>query len=216
MLKKLSLAVLFFLSTFAATVNPSDPDVVPAKIGRRGDEFFVITSERTVYFNNDTTKLCYTFSLPGEWEPAQQSGALRTRDHKRVVGVLFYSADSFDGIEGVDIITRAANHITREHEKTVGRPLKATLAPFEGGRHGAMIWEIPETVEWAGLQGKIPPKILASFPPGWVVVLTATASGATESERVSLARQMLETLSVIQNPQCYWPLIRQQFPDFKP
>ena len=153
------------------------------------------------------------FQLPGEWEPARQTAALRTADQKRVVGVLFHPAKSYNGVEGTDLITRAANAITRDQEKTFGRSLKATLGPFEGAPYAAMIWKTPEKVEVGGRQGEIPPKIIAHFPPGWVMILTV---GGPENELWILARQVLESLGATDRPECYWPLIRQQFPNFRP
>jgi len=209
MRKVLTILIFILLLGCAAAVKAFDSDVITFKTARRGDEVFAISAERTFYFNNDTKKLCYMFQLSGEWEPARQTAALRTADQKRVVGVLFYPAKSFDGFEGQDLITRFASAITRDHEKDFRRSLKATLTPFEGGRHEAMIWKIVERVDVDGKQGEIPPKIIGHFPPGWVMVVTI---GSPENEVLILARQVLESLSTTDRPDCYWPLIREQLP----
>lgn len=138
---------------------------------------------------------------------------LRSEDGRASAGVLLYSTQDLKDFEGSDLVARAAKLITKVYEQSVGQPLTdATLVPFESIRPGAKRW----IASWrATLRGRPvlmeASKVFVEIAPGWVVQITV--QGTSDDE--GLTRRLLETLSTSSEPECYWPFIRQYFPEMR-
>lgn len=163
------------------------------------------------YFNNNRSRLCYTYKILGKWQPTAESALLRSADGRAVVGVLLFSAQELDEYVGNDLVTRASNRITKIYEKSVGKPL-ANVKLEAIPRVGAMKWSATLTVE-RGRQRKEmqTSKIFAEIVAGWVAQITV--SGTSDDD--GLALHILEILGTTSEPECYWPLIRKYFPNIR-
>ncbi|HEU5319300.1 MAG TPA: hypothetical protein VFX28_00765, partial [Methylomirabilota bacterium] len=169
-------------------------------------EIVVTTPETLFYFNNDSRRLCYTFTVPGRWTLGRQIGALRSENGKAFVGVVFTPERAPDSPA-----LRAAHDLTASYERGLGRPLtEVEISPADELFPGAVRWRAGDRVTMRGIQGTLSPTLFVPFQPGWVAQVTV--GGTTDDDAVT--RQVLGTLGTTDHPQCYWPLIRRISPDF--
>lgn len=174
-------------------------------------EVLLVFPEETHYFNNDATRLCYAFKIPGRWKLGKEPGLLQSEDGRALAGVLLYSAQELRGFEGPDLITRASKRLTEVYKKNSETTFASTnLEPFKSSRSGTKKWSFVTYFEQAGEQYELrDSKVFAEIVPGWVAQVTASRPSFDES----LALTILETLGSSSEPECYWPLIRRYFPD---
>jgi hypothetical protein len=191
------------LAGCAALTGGSGADRPRAK--SRGPEIIVLAGTRTHYFENRSPH-CLAFKLPGEWDFAPQEAALRSPGGDRVVSVALYSNPT-----GGDGVAQTLAYIIADTEKDWSRPVPSTIGPFEATRPGAVLLRFGEVVITigttrvvAGQSVRLPLRIVAPFVKGFTLVATVFD--------VSDAREILDTLEVTDEPQCWRNVIRKRFP----
>jgi hypothetical protein len=68
-----------------------------------GRELVLSSTEGTHIFNNDASRFCYTYMIPGKWVPGDQPSAYRSAEGRAIVGVLFVSTRDLEAAEGPDL-----------------------------------------------------------------------------------------------------------------
>lgn len=213
----LVLAFVVVLVAGCATAPRPVGGAEPAQVGRRGSEVIVVVSDRTLFFEN-VRPVCAHWSVPGRWTFAQQPAALRRSDGKGFVGVALYPELQFNDLPDSDLIARAVESFRRQTERDHSEPLIAATEPFPAARSGAVLWRVTSTVplppeltkarpELVGQRGSLPSRVLLPFPSGWLTVITVS------KDDLDIARDVIATLKTVDHPQCWWPMLRQQFPD---
>ena len=179
----------------------------------------MVGPERTLFFENARPP-CVHWSLPGRWTFAEIPGALRRSDGRRFVGVALYPEQEFKDFPGADLVARAAESFRRQTEREHGEPPITETEPFSAARRGAIVWRVrsdvaipPEAIkrqpELAGRRAILPSRVLVPFPSGWLTVITVTL------DDVDIAGEVIATLKTADRPQCWLPMLRQQFPDVR-
>jgi hypothetical protein len=177
----------------------------------RGPEIIVLAGTRTHYFENRSPH-CLAYKLPGEWDFAAQEAALRSPGGDRVVSVVLYSNPT-----GGDGVAQTLAYIIADTEKAWGGPVPSTIGPFKTSRAGAVLLRFDDVVITPGTAGRtigttqaagqtvrLPLRIVAPFATGFTLVATVLD--------VSDAREILDTLEVTDEPQCWRSVIRKRFP----
>jgi hypothetical protein len=178
----------------------------------RGPEIIVLAGGRTHYFENRSPH-CLAYTLPGEWDFAAEEAALRAADGRRVVGVALYSNPT-----GGDGVAQTLAYIIADAEKDWSGPVPSTIEPFSTSRPGALLLRFEDVVVTPATAGRtigttrvtvgqrvrLPLRIVAPFVPGFTLVTTVFD--------VDDARQVLDTLEVTDEPQCWRNVIRKRFP----
>jgi hypothetical protein len=178
----------------------------------RGPEILVLAGTRTHYFENRAPH-CLAYRLPGEWDFAAQEAALRSPGGDRVVSVVLYSNPT-----GGDGVAQTLAYIIADTEKDWGEPVPSTIGPFEAARSGAILLRFDDVVVTARTAGRtigttpatvgervrLPLRVVAPFARGFTLVATVFD--------VSDAREILDTLEVSEEPQCWRSVIRKRFP----
>ena len=202
-----------------------DPDVIRQELfalarqrwGRHwvrpdGREVIVVLGSkdiRTHYFGNDSSRLCFRFSVPGAWQPTGELGLLESGDDKQRVGVAVYSPEDLSGATGPAAIARTSELLVRGSEQ-LGTPLEEReLTAFDSSRPGAMKWRasLRPVIGGEPLRA-VMEKVLLEIVPGWVAQISASGT----SDDSQLFRDVIQSLEMTRGSECYWPLIRRQFP----
>ena len=213
------LAFALFVVAGCTTAAKPKSGAEPAHVGRRQDEVIVVAPGRTLFFENARAP-CPHWSLPGRWTFAQQPGALRHSDGRGFVGVALYPEQEFNRFPGADLVTRAAESFRLQTERDHGEPPITETEPFSAARGGAIVWRVTSAVaipaevikqrpELAGQRAILPSRVLVPLPSGWLTVITVSL------DDVDIAREVIATLETTDRPQCWLPMLRQQFPDVR-
>lgn len=168
------------------------------------------TYPATRYLNNDASRLCYTFRVPGRWRAGGESGLLRSPDGQALVDVLVWSARDLEPFEGGTLMESAAQQTAAVYERQLGRPLdRIDFAPFEAARPGAKKWRAWWVAEVAGrpVIGEAS-KVFVPIGLGWIAQVTV--EGTHDDDEVT--REVLKTLDMTIHPECYRPYMRRAFP----
>lgn len=178
-------------------------------------EVLLIFPERneSYYFYNNSERLCYTFKLPGSWLPGRATGLLRSKDGQAEAGVLIIPEKDLEEFEGSDLVARAVKLITQIHSDLLAKgklPEQTKVVPHEsnkwpGTKKWTATWIVKKNEEEHELQAR---KLFVQVHPKWVAQITVLGSSDDES----MANELLGTLSVTDDPQCYWPFIHEHFP----
>ncbi len=171
---------------------------------------------RLYYFNNDASRLCYTFTVSGQWTIDPVTGFFSSKDRQYSFG---QSADSADdlGVERdanlIEAKIRSFKDNFRDLRKNLPAPQPTTEPTFEvescnsPTRPSCVKFEATAEVQVQGLKGLQRMKaMIVEAAPGWVFSVTAEDEVALEA---------VESLSTTSDPDCYWPFIREQFPQLK-
>jgi hypothetical protein len=161
-----------------------------------------VAKEETSYFNNDSSRYCYTFTVSGRWRPLRHSMSfLESGDAKSRVGVLLYSPRELARFPGSTPIDRALSLITRSYEVQFGAPPPvARVEEFPTAGPKAVRWSI----EWSmPLKGQVErataQKVVVEAAPGWVAQVSY--GGPLVDDTV--VRKVLEAIRTTTNPDCY-------------
>jgi len=178
----------------------------------RGAEIIVFAKTRTHYFENRSPH-CLAYRLPGEWDFGAQEAALRSPAGDRVVSVAVYSHPTAD-----DGVAQTLAYIIADTEKDWGEPVPSTIGPFDASHPRAVVLRFDEIVVTPGTAGRtvgtaraaagqtvrLPLRIVVPLVKGFTLVATVFD--------VSDAREILDTLEVTDEPQCWRNVIRKRFP----
>jgi hypothetical protein len=206
-----------------APISQSSPlPQAHARMKVRGPEVVIVADGQTHYFQN-LHPHCLAYTLPGEWEFAYQEAALRTPDTRHeFVGVLLWGVVSLPGPPSADPVERAAAYYQADTAKDWGGPVPSTVEPFPQTRPGAVLLQFSEVVVTSeaaaralgpekpkvGERVGIQKRVIAPLMPGVLIVVTVSD--------VALARSVLETLEITEDPQCWRGAIRERFPGIRP
>jgi hypothetical protein len=178
----------------------------------RGAEILVFADTRTHYFENRSPH-CLAYRLSGEWDFDGQEATLRSPAGERAVSVTLYGHPT-----GGDGVAQTLAYIIATTEKDRGEPLPSTLGPFDPSHPRAIVLRFDEVVITPSTAGRtigtaraavgqtvrLPLRIVAPFVEGFTLVATVFD--------VSDGREILDTLEVTDEPQCWRRVIRQRFP----
>lgn len=178
----------------------------------RGAEIIVFANTRTHYFENRSPH-CLAYRLPGEWDFGAQEATLRSPAGDRAVGVALYSHPTVG-----DGVAQTLAYIIADTEKDWGTPVPSTIGPFDASHPRAVVLRFEEVVITTRTAGRtigttraevgqtvrLPLRIVAPFVKGFTLVATVFD--------VSDAREILDTLEVTDEPQCWRNAIRKRFP----
>ncbi len=212
-------AFALFVVTGCTTASKPMGRAEPARVARRQHEVIVVVSDRTLYFEN-VRPPCAHWSVPGRWTFAQQPAALRSADGRDFIGVVLYPEQQFNDLPGPELVTRAAEYLRREDERAHKEPIITVVEPFDAPRAGAVVLRVtsqvalpPEIVkehpQLAGQRVRLPSRVLLPFSPDWLVIISVGR------DNLEGAREVIATLRTADHPQCWLPLLRQQFPDVR-
>ena len=207
--------LLIFLSGCASVTQKQSDDSVHMQYWLSPDRtellVFFPQKEEAYYFNNNESRLCYTYKIPGKWQPGAESALLLSDDEKTIAGALLYSAEELKDFEGADLVTRAAKMVTEIYEKNMDVAYaRAELVPFQSSRPGTMKWTIAADAEQAGRQVEVSAsKIFVEIAPAWVAQITVMPDDD------DLTRSIIATLASTSASECYWPFIRQYLPQVR-
>jgi hypothetical protein len=182
-----------------------------ARAKARGPEILVQAGGRSHYFENRSPH-CLAYTLPGEWEFATADATLRAAGG-RYVGVTLYTNPS-----GGDGVAQTLAYIITETERDWDGPVPGSIEPFPAGRPGTLLLRFEEVTVTPSTAGRTVGSVTAAVgqkvrPPHHVI--TPFASGFTLVATVvdvEDARQVLDTLEVTEEPQCWRNVIRKRFP----
>ena len=178
----------------------------------RGAEIIVFANTRTHYFENRSPH-CLAYRLPGEWDFGTQEAALRSPAGDRVVSVALYSHPTV-----ADGIAQTLAFIIADTEKDWGQPVPSTIGPFEAAHPRAVVLRFEDVVITSRTAGRtigtaraevgqavrLPLRVVAPLVKGYTLVASVFD--------VSDAREILDTLEVTEDPQCWRNVIRKRFP----
>jgi len=193
-----------------------------AAISEDDTEAVIQTKSTTYYFNNNSARMCYTFSLPGIWQPSETQGLsfltredpdfeIKQRDKGSrgfrlwsgdVGAVWLYSPEDLVMYKGDDPISKAANSIVTfsEHAFDDFKAMGVELVPYDSSWPDAKMLRITCTIKAidddVAVDSEII-KVLVEVAPGWVAQLSASDD--------KIFHSILETLSITSTPDCYWP-----------
>jgi hypothetical protein len=184
-------------------------------------ELYVATTtpggSRLYYFNNDTSRLCYTFTVSGRWKLDEKSRVMSSADGKGSLGQSVKSAKDLDAVGDGDLIAAAIKSYERQFAESVAALAaqgfetkdKATFttAPFDTSTRKSVQWTASAVSQRQGRDAAIREReVLAEIDREWVLAIEASDD---------VAREAIESLGTARPPECYWPFIREHFPQVK-
>jgi predicted small secreted protein len=178
----------------------------------RGAEIIVLAGTRTHFFENRSPH-CLAYKLPGEWDFGAQPATLRSPDGGRVVSLTLHRHPA-----GSDGVSHTLASFIADAEQDWSGPVPSTIGPFEASRPGAVILRFEDVVITPATAGRtigtaravvgqtvrLPLRVVAPLVPGFTLVATVFD--------VADAREILDTLEVTDEPQCWRDVIRRRFP----
>ena len=178
-----------------------------------GEEFVITATSQTtdredlgvhVFFNHPEP-FCYTYMIPGEWISGSVPKSYTTMDGKGFAGVLFWSQDDLESVEGSSLLNRAQNSITQSYENLLKEELKdVSLEPFESAHPDAWRYSTAPIKKGDATLG-LGVKILIDLNPETVVAVSVSG---TEDD-AALARKIIKSLETGTHPGCYLPRLEQ-------
>lgn len=169
---------------------------------------------RLYYFNNDTSRLCYTFSVAGSWRLDEATGVMQSTDGRGSLGQSIQGPDELGTGSGREPVEAAITSyqsafaerlhaLAAQGVKGISAPAYAVEAFTAAGRE-AVKWTAHATARLQGREANIRQhEVFVEVLPGWVLALET---------QDAVAREAIESLGTAAAPDCYWPFIREHFP----
>jgi hypothetical protein len=164
---------------------------------------------KSYYFYNNSERLCFTFKLSGSWLPGKGVGLLRLKNGQAQAGVLLIPEKDLVPFEGADLVTRATKLITKIYSDSLGKnPEQTKVAPYESNKWpGIKKWNATWIVEKNEKKYEVQAeKLFIQIHPECVAQVTV--QGSADDEK--LTEELIDTLGFNDDPQCYWPFIRER------
>jgi hypothetical protein len=156
---------------------------------------------RTYYFVNDESRLCFSFWVRGTWHPTGEAGLLEADDAREYAGALVLSAADLKKYEGKDLLARAVSLHMHEFTQRRGKaPKSSNVEAFESPFPGSIRWSAQWYFQHDGhkyLAEVV--RFMAKVKPEWVVVVTASFG----TDRAGTARRILKSFTTTTEPGCY-------------
>lgn len=176
-------------------------EITPGFPGSEEAVLNIQREDRTYYFNNNKDRLCFGFSLSGQWKPTEQSGLLVSANGKEHAGALVLSEEDLKGLQGEDLLSRAVSAHVLSFQRAQGKPANSSVVePFKSTYSKSIKW----TGRWhfSG-QGRTyiaeVVRYMVVVKPGWVAVVTA--SHGTDGD--DSATEILRSMTISDEPDCY-------------
>lgn len=165
------------------------------------------------YFNNDASRLCYTFVVSGRWRLGERTGRMSSDDGKGSLGHSVESARDLEVAEDADLIAAAIKSYEHRFTRSViapsGQTPEATFTttPFKTSARRSVQWTGTAQVQRQGRKLDMRMReVFVEVAKGWVLVVEASDD---------VAREAIESLGTARPPECYWPFIGEHFPQLK-
>lgn len=169
---------------------------------------------RLYYFNNEANRLCYTFTVSGRWKLDETTGVMLSDDGKGSLGQSVLGARELDVTEDADLIAAAIKSYEHRFAESVEelsdqgfetkQGVAFTTAPFETSARKSVEWTGAARARKEGREAAIRQhEVFVEAARGWVLAIEANDD---------VAREAIESLGTSQPPDCYWPFIREHFP----
>lgn len=156
---------------------------------------------RTYYFVNDESRLCFSFWVRGKWHPTGEAGLLEADGAREHAGALLLSAADLKQYEGKDLLARAVSLHMHEFTQRRGKaPENAKVEPFESPFPGSIRWSAKWYFQHDGhryLAEVV--RFMAKVKPEWVAVVTASFG----TDGADTARHILKSFTTTTEPGCY-------------
>lgn len=220
---RLQLLVLVALISWAECTSAIDQEVVEFSywMSPDGIELYVAAvpqvqrgGPRLYYFSNDTRRLCYTFAVSGSWILDDASGKMQSRDGRGSLGQSVQGPDELGAGSGTELVRAAIESyqslfldrlsaLAQQGLKAMSGP-SYSVEPFTVTGRDAVKWTAHAAGRMNGRDANIRlNEVFVEVLPGWVLAIEA---------RDDVAREAIESLGTAKAPDCFWPLIREQFP----
>ena len=208
------LAIIFFLCCvnicFASSQNNQIDSSHTTSWSSSDGKNTVITvpsKNKTYYFNNDSHKLCFTFSLSGLWKATREPGLLASMDDKNQVGVLLLSEKDLEKYENKDILSRSVTAHIKSFEKMHKSPVVNSKIEIFKSSYGQSIkwtgdWHVMHNGE-TFLARVV--RFMVVLKSGWVAVITASRN--TDADYT--AKEIINSLKYTDKADCYAQELRR-------
>ena len=173
---------------------------------------------RLYYFSNDASRLCYTFTVSGRWKLDEATGAMSSDDGRGSLGQSVLAASELEVAEDADLIAAAIKSYEHRFKQSVAelsgqgfetkQDATFTAAPFKTSARKSVQWTASARAQKQGREAAIRQhEVFVEAARGWVLAIEANDD---------VAREAIESLGTSRPPECYWPFIREHFPQVKP
>jgi hypothetical protein len=173
--------------------------------------------DRLYYFGNDASRLCYTFTVAGRWKLDETSDTLSSDAGRGSLGQSLQGARDLAASDDTDLVSAAIKSYERQFTESLtalsGQGFEITtqatfsVIPFKTAARKAMKWTASARAQRHGREAAINQhEVIVEITPGWVLAIEANDD---------VAREAIESLGTAAPPECYWPLIREHFPQVK-
>lgn len=168
---------------------------------------WVPRQNRTGYFVNDASRLCFSFWVPGRWYPMPEPGLLEADHAQAYVGAWVLSAAQLKNYQGKDLLSRAVSRHLQQFEQRFGRaPKSSRVESFKSSLAGSIRWSADWDLDRGGhTQLAEVVRVMAKVKPGWVVVVT-TSHG---TDGAATARDILKSFTTSSESGCFRGEIRK-------
>jgi len=220
---RLQLAMLVAAISWASLVAAADEKPVEFRYWTSPDgmELYLAATDpaesggpRLYYFSNDTSSVCYTFTVSGPWTLDESTGKMQSEDDRGSLGKSVLGPDELGIGSGPELVGAAIESyqsqfaeslstLAEQGFKEISKPGYST-EPFPAAGREAVKWMAHATGSLKGQRANIRQnQVFVEVVPGWIL--------AVES-RDDVAREAIESLGTAQPPDCYWPYIHEHFP----
>ena len=172
---------------------------------------------RLYYFNNDASRFCYTFTVSGRWKLDEMTGVMLSDDGKGSLGQSVLGVKELEVAEDADLIAAAIKSYEHRFAESVAelsdqgfetkQEAAFTIAPFKTSARKSVEWTGSARAKKQGREAAIRQReVFVEAARGWVLAIEANDD---------VAREAIESLGTSRPPDCYWPFIREHFPQVK-
>lgn len=209
-MKTFALLLIMLLTAGAYSPPAFAADHVRGKYWQSKDQHEVMLvfpeKNETYYFNNDASRLCFTFKVAGLWRPTGKSGLLWSDKRQAVLGVLLYSKQDMQKFRGKDLLERVANLQAYVLYRQTGIVPKTHMQPFHTKYPKSYKWTARWKTEYKGKPAIAESnKYFVILRDGWIAQVTAGYKAGGDAT----ARAVIGRLKTTDEPGCYRTLIRK-------
>ena len=159
----------------------------------------------TQYFQINAKRVCYSFQLPGTWEPMSDPGGARRLDGKGVVSAWLFSIAELGATSAEGAIRKAAEQSGAVYAKErAGAPW--TLTPFPPVPR-AWYWLVPVTPTASGSVASIVPRWYVPAGNAWIAQFAIRVPPGMDTD--AFVTDVLTSLTTSREPRCYEARLRE-------
>jgi hypothetical protein len=159
----------------------------------------------TQYFQINAKRVCYSFQLPGTWEPMSEPGAARRLDGEGVVSAWVFNIAELGATSADGAIRKAAEQSGAVYAKErAGAPW--TLTPYPPVPR-AWSWLVPVTPTTSASAASIVPRWYVPAGDAWIAQFAIRVPPAMETD--AFVTDVLTSLTTSREPRCYEARLRE-------